>query len=684
MKRNFYPRLAWSGIRKNRTLYLPYIMTCVLVVAVFYILSYLSNAQFMEYMHGGSSTSFVLHLGSFVIAVFSVLFLFYTNSFLIRRRKKEFGLYNVLGMNKWNIARILLWETVIIAFAALAVGLVIGIALSKMAELALVNIIGCDIRFSFSVPPKSIGETAELYGIIFVLILLNSLRQVHFSNPTQLMRAEHYGEKAPKANWILGILGLVLLGTAYYLAVSIENPLDAFVWFFVAVILVILGTYLLFVAGSVLLCKILQKNKKYYYHPDHYVSVSSMAFRMKRNGAGLASICILATMVLVMISSSACLYFGAEDSLRSRYPRDFSNRVDYYQYEDASPETMQIIREAIGADIQELGYTQEDILDYQETHISAFISNGKFYFDPETIDSFNLDMFSDILTLYFVSLSEYNQATGANETLSDGEALLYSRRYKGIPDDVDLGGQKLHVVKRLDSFEVGDIFSMEIVPSVYFIVPDLSKTIASLQDLTDSSEEPMLRTCWYLDFNTEADKEAQYEVAEKCRETMRELSIAGEGDIYAYNCVAMEEERNDFYGTYGGLFFIGILLSIVFLVAAVLIIYYKQLSEGYEDQSRFHIMQRIGMTKKEIRRSINSQMLTVFLLPLVFSVLHLAFAFPMIRKLLMLFNLNNLVLLLLTTGISIACFALFYMVVYRMTSNVYYRIVSGGEEKLTL
>ncbi len=683
MKRSFYPRLAWSGIRKNRVLYLPYMMTCILVVAVFYILSYLSKAEFMDYMHGGGSTSLVLRLGSFVIAVFSVLFLFYTNSFLVRRRKKEFGLYNVLGMNKWNIARVLLWETVMIAFTALGAGLLIGIALSKMAELALVNIIGCGIRFSFSISPKSIGETAELYGIVFLLILLNSLRQIHFSNPTDLMRAEHYGEKAPKANWVLGLLGVVLLGAAYYMAVSIKNPMDAFIWFFVAVILVIIGSYLVFISGSVLLCRLLQKNKKYYYHPDHYVSVSSMAFRMKRNGAGLASICILATMVLVMISSSACLYFGAEDSLRSRYPRDFSNRIDYEQYEDASAENIQVVKDAIDADVQTLGFSRKNVLEYRETYISAFLSNGKFYFDPEDIDSFELDMFSDILTLYFVPLSEYNQRTGADETLSDGEALLYSRRYKGIPDDVDLGGQMLHIRKRLENYEMGDMFGEDIMPTAYFIVPDVLKTIAPIKELTDSSGERMLRTSWYYDFDTDTPKDSHYLLTEKCFESLQELANAEKGGFYSYSSVCTEEERNDFYGTYGGLFFIGILLSIVFLVAAVLIIYYKQLSEGYEDQSRFEIMQRIGMTRKEIRRSINSQMLTVFFLPLVFSVLHLAFAFPMIRKLLLLFDLNNLLLLLLTTAISVACFALFYMAVYRMTSNVYYRIVSGGEERLT-
>ena len=327
MKTGFYPKLAWSGIRKNSRLYTPYILTCTGMVMMFYIISFLYNSEAVRTMRGGGTISVTMGLGQGVIGIFALIFLFYTNSFLIRRRKKEFGLYNVLGMGKRNIARILACETVITAVISIAAGLVCGIALSKLAELCLINIMLGSVSFSFSVSLDSIIVSVVLFAAIFLLVFLNDLRQIRFSNPAELLRGESTGEKPPKANWAVGIIGAVVLAAAYYIAVSIKEPLSAMLWFFVAVIMVIAATYMLFIAGSVVMCRALQKKKSYYYKANHFVSVSSMVFRMKRNGAGLASICILATMVLVMISSTTCLYFGVEDSLSQRYPTDLGVRI---------------------------------------------------------------------------------------------------------------------------------------------------------------------------------------------------------------------------------------------------------------------------------------------------------------------------------------------------------------------
>ena len=323
MKTALYPRLAWDGLRKNKRLFTPYLLTCVCMVMMFYILSFLGSPETCALLpRGSNSTGLILNLGSFVIFVFSAIFLYYTNSFLVRRREREFGLYNVLGMNKRNLARIVTWESLITAVLSLVLGLALGIVLSKLAELGLVNMLGGDINYRIRIDVDSLTRALGLYAIIFAVIWLSTVVRVGRSSAVALLRSESVGEKPPKANWLLGLAGVVILAAAYYLAVSITNPLDAIVWFFVAVILVIIGTYLLLVAGSVLLCRVLQKNKKYYYRPEHFVSVSSMAYRMKRNGAGLASVCIIATMILVMISSSSCLYFGAEDSANMRYPRD--------------------------------------------------------------------------------------------------------------------------------------------------------------------------------------------------------------------------------------------------------------------------------------------------------------------------------------------------------------------------
>ena len=319
MKTALYPRLAWDGLRKNKRLFTPYLLTCVCMVMMFYILSFLGSPETCALLpRGSNSTGLILNLGSFVIFVFSAIFLYYTNSFLVRRREREFGLYNVLGMNKRNLARIVTWESLITAVLSLVLGLALGIVLSKLAELGLVNMLGGDINYRIRIDVDSLTRALGLYAVIFAVIWLSTVVRVGRSSAVALLRSESVGEKPPKANWLLGLAGVVILAAAYYLAVSITNPLDAIVWFFVAVILVIIGTYLLLVAGSVLLCRVLQKNKKYYYRPEHFVSVSSMAYRMKRNGAGLASVCIIATMILVMISSSSCLYLPERYKHHSR------------------------------------------------------------------------------------------------------------------------------------------------------------------------------------------------------------------------------------------------------------------------------------------------------------------------------------------------------------------------------
>ena len=328
-----YFHLAWDGIRKNRRLYVPYLLTGVGAATLFYILLALANGPAAQ-MNGGDSLSLILRLGSFVLAIFSALLLFYTNSFLIRRRNREFALYNVLGMGKGNIARILVWETLLSAGIALLGGLTLGAALSKLAELALTHLMGGEISYSY---PLATGRAPD--GAVFRRDLCSDPTREHRPHPRREPRAaaaqRGRGGKAPRANWLLGAAGLVLLGAAYWLAVSIRQPLTALVWFFIAVVMVILATYLLFIAGSVVLCRLLQKNKRFYYQKSHFISVSSMAYRMKRNGAGLASICILATMVLVMLSSTTCLYSGIEDSLRTRYPRN----ITVTAYYNRSPES---------------------------------------------------------------------------------------------------------------------------------------------------------------------------------------------------------------------------------------------------------------------------------------------------------------------------------------------------------
>ena len=669
MNRGFYPRLAWTGMKQNRRLYLPYLLTCTGVTAVFYILMGLSVSSVLPQMSGGRSTALIMSLGSMVIAFFALIFLFYTHSFLIRRRSREFGLYNVLGMGKGNIARVLLWETLLSCGATTLIGLALGILLSKLAEAALLNLLHLQIAYTFTVSIPSLLVTLGLFAAIHALIFLRSLWELHRVSAVSLLRSESVGEKPPRARWALAVLGIALLGGAYWLAVSIREPLEALTWFFVAVIMVIVGTYLLFIVGSVALCRMLQKNPRYYYQPRHFVSVSSMAYRMKRNGAGLASICVLATMVLVMLSSTTCMYYGVEDALHQRYPRDigvecyFGDRLD--QMDEAH---LDILRAAVADAADAMGSSRDNVQDYRAAWLYGILTPDGALRSASASDSGGLA--SEMTRVTLISLPDYNALTGTELTLSDGEVYVYGHRMTYTAPQFTVGDTTWRVKSLLDRCAVNGASAADVTPSLYVVVPDFESAARLLLDLSANSDlSVQLR--WYYQFDSDLPDDAQHSGSASYEEggTPRNLTDALQLALYSVNAEtglttgweveSLAANRSDFYGAYGGLFFLGIMLSVVFSLAAVSIIYYKQVCEGYEDQSRFAIMQKVGMTKRDIRRSINSQLLTVFFLPMALSGVHLCFAFPFIHKLLLLFNLSNT----------------------SLTSNAYYHIVSGAAER---
>ena len=681
MKTALYPRLAWDGLRKNKRLFTPYLLTCICMVMMFYILSFLGSPETCALLPRGSNTTGkILNLGSFVIFVFSAIFLYYTNSFLVRRREREFGLYNVLGMNKRNLARIVTWESLITAVLSLVLGLALGIVLSKLAELGLVNMLGGDINYRIRIDVDSLTRALGLYAVIFAVIWLSTVVRVGRSSAVALLRSESVGEKPPKANWLLGLAGVVILAAAYYLAVSITNPLDAIVWFFVAVILVIIGTYLLLVAGSVLLCRVLQKNKKYYYRPEHFVSVSSMAYRMKRNGAGLASVCIIATMILVMISSSSCLYFGAEDAVMTRFPRETNitlNAENTAQLEDAN---LDIYRKGIADYAAEHDIPVKNVQDYRFINLSGFL-------DGDTAQCYYrragaLVSYADLRDFYIISAKDYAAKTGETVSLADDEVLLLTNKCSYDRGTLTLSMENVSHTWRVKSVQSGSIVPPSVgglVEQITLVVNDPAAAVEGFRT-RDEDDMTLLRFEWIYGFDTGLDDEASIEFEFDLTSAIGQLVPETDNENFGYSYLMTNsrgEASEDFYGSYGALFFIGIMLTLVFMLAAVLILYYKQISEGYEDQKRFEIMQKVGMTKKEIRRSIDSQLLTVFFLPLLLAGVHLAFAFPMIRRLLELFSLYNVGLFVTTTLVSFGAFALLYTIVYRLTAKAYYNIVSA-------
>lgn len=680
MKMGLYPKLAWDGIRKNRRLYIPYLLTCGGMMMMFYIIHYLAAMEALNGMSGGRTVGQMLGMGVWIVALFALIFLLYTNSFLMRRRQKEFGLYNILGMGKGNLSLVLLWENLLAFVISMAGGLAGGIALSKLAELGLVRVLGGWTGYSFSVNWEAVQDTLLVFGGIFCLIFLKNLIQIRRLSPVALLKRESAGEKPPKANYLLGLGGVLLLGWAYYIAVSIQSPLAALGWFFIAVGMVIVATYLIFVSCSVMLCRILQKNSRYYYRKNHFVSVSSMAYRMKRNGAGLASICILSTMVLVMMLGSGSLYFGAEDSLYARYPREI-NMTAYFVSDDEDAAYSEEDAWALLQEVQDVagqyGAAPENVQHYISVRVTGLLRDGRLTLNYQDVDAFGEEM-NWVCQVYFLSLGDYNRCMGTAETLEADEALIHCvRRSYQDPTITTANGTTWRIKKQVREIVGSGDASMDVIPSVFLVVSDLNRAMDAVnEELAEIGKEYLTHPLLAYGFDTGLPAEDQVALCDAIRMELYER----QGGFYPKFVECREEERSDFYGTYGGIFFLGLLLSLVFLLATVLIIYYKQVTEGYEDESRYGIMRKVGMTREDIRKSVNSQMLTVFILPIATAALHLGFAFPMVSRLLMLFNLRNVVLMLTVAAVTVLVFGLFYALVYKLTANAYYSIVSGRKD----
>lgn len=672
MKGAFYPKLAQTSISNNKRLYIPYMLTCIGMIAMFYIVNFLSVSETVSRMRGGTTLQGMLTFGNYVLGVFAVIFLFYTNSFLTKRRKKEFGLYHILGMNKRNIARILASETLIIGGITLVFGLGLGILLSKLAELGVANLISGDIAVKYEIAVSSIIMTAAVFAGIDLLLFLYTVIQIGTSKTVDLVHSEQVGEKKPKGNVVLAILGAGILAGAYYIAVTIDNPISAMGYFIIAVIMVIVASYLLFIAGSVFVCNMLKKNKGYYYKPNHFVSVSSMAYRMKRNGAGLASICILSTMVLVMISTTSCLYLGAEDSLREQYPREYNFYEKNRDYDDflkgGSYQWGQKIQEAL----QEAQIEFTNVNEASMVSLVGQLQGEKIEWNHEKNNTVAGD-YSNLYTIRFLTLETFNKKANMNISLEDDQALLYDPDQAYPLDTLMIEGITFDIAARLDSFPGEEKEIRDMISTLYFIINDFSE-LKPLAEIETNKAYDVVTAEYSFGFDLALYTPEIRENVEKVLDKV--LFEKTHSDHKMFYWEDRESERVDFYGVYGGLLFIGILLSIVFSTAAALIIYYKQVTEGYEDQSRFEIMQNVGMTKGEIKKSINSQLLVVFFLPLIGAASHLTFAFPIISKMLQMFRLYNTGLFATICAVSFAGFAILYVCIYKATSNAYLKIVS--------
>lgn len=664
-----YPSMAFTNIKKNSRTYIPYMISCTLTISLYYIICSLADNENLSKLWGGDIIVTYMGLGSGIVAVFALIFMFYINSFLVKRRRSEFGLYNILGMEKRHISGIITFETLYTFITVMVLGIFFGILLDKFMYLVLAKMFGGGIPMGFYISTSAIGKCFILFGIIFLLILINSIRQIYKARPVELLRSDNTGEREPKAKWILALLGAICLAAGYYIAVTTENPIAAFSMFFAAVILVIIGTYLMFTAGSIALLKLLRKNKGYYYKTKHFISVSSMMYRMKRNAVGLANICILSTMVLVMISSTLSMYLGSNDSLNALYPREFNINAPY-----SDPLNEKAV-ELLDKELSEHGLHKKNEIYYTQLSVSAVYEEKDDYFVTDT-DKYSgmsaIDAYNSLATLVFIPLEDYNRSMNKNEVLTeDSDVLVYSNRQQIKTDSIKLFDESFNIVGRPDDFMESGSSAANISNGHFIVVKDTSviERVFEKHLKEQGSFASYIAFTYMTDIaeNPEKNSDAIEEVYSQVRNQM------DEGYSGSIECRTVEAQT--FGLAFSGLFFVGVFLGILFIMATVLIMYYKQLTEGYEDKKRFEIMQNVGMSHKEVKRAINSQILIVFFLPLVTAGIHVAFAFPFIYRILNLMNLFNLKLFTICTAGCFLVFALFYIIVYVLTSKLYYKIV---------
>lgn len=642
MNNFIYEKLAVTNLKNNRKTYVPYIFTGVLTVMMFYIIDALSRGKGITQ----DTLKICLQYATGVIVVFAVIFLFYTNSFLIKRRKKEIGVYNILGMGKRHIARMMAVETILTAGISILGGLVFGIIFGKLMYLLLPKILHNSVDMQFSVNGTAIVQTVILFAGIFLLTYLYNILQIQLVNPVELLHGGNQGEKEPKSRWLLVIVGVAALGNGYWIALTTEAPLEALLKFFVAVVCVIIGTYALFIAGSIVVLKILRKNKAYYYNPKHFTSVSGMIYRMKQNGAGLANICVLSTMVLVMVSTTVSLYAGMEDILDSRFPRDVS--IVCNEADTNKEETLQRL---IKEQCEKAGVKITDRVRYRYGSMNAVLKGNNL----EKVEQYYPD--NHFYYVEMITQEEYNRIEKKNVSLKEQEILTYTTNGKCGKKQINIAGQNYQVKKELSEMTSQPKSTAEMYKTLYIV-------------FANAEQIERIESFSYADkFNLKGDDGKQKEALEQIQNEFYEKFPDGTMESRMLS-------RSSFYELYGGLFFIGIYLGSMFIMATVLIIYYKQISEGYDDRERYQIMQKVGMSKKEVKRSIRSQVLSVFFLPLVVAVIHVAVAFKVMTKILGVLNLTNVSLFAVCTIITIAVFAVFYIIVYSITAKEYYRIVN--------
>lgn len=670
MHKGIFSRLAKQNIRNNKSTYIPYIITCIFCIAMIYMMEFLRDCPTLDQaVRQADEVRMIVFTGEIVVEIFCIIFLIYSNSFLMKRRQKEIGLYNILGLERNHIGIVMFLETIITSIGSLAGGIAAGIIGSKLALLLLLKLLHIPSVLGFYISVKGIFTCLFMFGIVFLMILFLNLAKIHLSRPVELLRGNNTGEKEPAAKWLMALIGFICLGAGYYLAVTTESPIKAITIFLLAVILVMAGTYLLFTAGSIVILKFLRRRKSFYYRTGNFISISGMLYRMKQNAIGLASICILSTGVLLMISMTVSIYFGMNDIMLNRYPYDVDMSVTSISEEECQT-AIEAFEKAIADNKVPVEKSVEEI--YLDIVCSK---NG----DQILIKPANTIRNSDsVLVLSLLNQAEYERLTGISANLNDGEIFAW---YPSAvqKDSVTVDETEFTVKKWLDKNPltcgedaVSDNAVLVVTDEDFKKFDEMRTEMYKGVSSAPAGEDLTL----HLGLDITGSETDKIDFGTPVMEVVKDLRKNGGLSENSWITSGIrQQEYESYYADNGSLLFIGIFLGSLFLMGTAMIIYYKQISEGYEDQKRFEIMQKVGLSRREVRSSVRRQILMVFFLPLLMAMLHITMAFPMIRRMLLLFGMTNTKLFIGCTAGTVLIFAVVYGLIYLMTARSYYHIV---------
>ena len=670
MHKGIFSRLAKQNIRNNKSTYIPYMITCIFCIAMIYMMEFLRDCPTLDQaVRQADEVRMIVFTGEIVVEIFCIIFLIYSNSFLMKRRQKEIGLYNILGLERNHIGIVMFLETIITSIGSLAGGIATGIIGSKLALLLLLKLLHIPSVLGFYISVKGIFTCLFMFGIVFLMILFLNLAKIHLSRPVELLRGNNTGEKEPAAKWLMALIGFICLGAGYYLAVTTESPIKAITIFLLAVILVMAGTYLLFTAGSIVILKFLRRRKSFYYRTGNFISISGMLYRMKQNAIGLASICILSTGVLLMISMTVSIYFGMNDIMLNRYPYDVDMSVTSISEEECQT-AIEAFEKAIADNKVPVEKSVEEI--YLDIVCSK---NG----DQILIKPANTIRNSDsVLVLSLLNQAEYERLTGISANLNDGEIFAW---YPSAvqKDSVTVDEKEFTVKKWMDKNPltcgedaVSDNAVLVVTDEDFKKFDEMRTEMYKGVSSAPAGEDLTL----HLGLDITGSETDKIDFGTPVMETVKDLKKSGGLSENAWIISGIrQQEYESYYADNGSLLFIGIFLGSLFLMGTAMIIYYKQISEGYEDQKRFEIMQKVGLSRREVRSSVRRQILMVFFLPLLMAMLHITMAFPMIRRLLLLFGMTNTKLFIGCTAGTVLIFAVVYGLIYLITARSYYHIV---------